>query len=503
MQRTRRKFLLGSAGVLASTTLVPRIAEAAAPFDIAIYGGTPSGIMAAYAAAFQGRKVALILGTSPLGGMPAQGLGYSDGVHQGTIGGFTSLFFQRVGQYYHVPVAYNFEPYVAREVFTAMLAEAGVTVIGGELTAAHRNGARILGLTLDRGAPISAKVFIDASYEGDLMAMAGASWTIGRESKETYKEPIAGFNACPTLRDITGYDLSGELYPGIELLPNRPSGSADAAVQSYGYRLCLSDEPANRRPWVKPPSYDADRYVPLNSSYTNFVPGPTQNHKFDCNTNVYGAATGYIGGTRKQRAESALFHRQWVEGWLYYLARDHRIPTHYRDEVNHYGLARDEFTETGNWPQQLYIREARRLVGRTTLTLRDLQHTVTKPDSIAIGSFDVDIHGTSLYAVGKRHTLLEGLIDPRSLSKTKPYQIPFRCLQPHPLQVDNLLVSVCVSASHIAWGSLRAEMQLMAIGEAAGTAASLAIETGGAVAKVDVSAVQYDLVRNGSIIAYG
>jgi len=467
-----------------------------------IYGGTPSGILAACSASNQGSSVALILGTSPLGGMPAQGLGATDGSIHGTYGGMTLSFFNRVGRKYNLPFTEKFEPHVAELVFREMLDESKVKIIHGTLKTVHRSGKKISAIALDTHEIVPGKTFIDASYEGDFLAAAGAKWTIGRESRSQYGESAAGYNISPDTIPISAYESPGKLYPSVLPAPKRAVGAADNCVQAYAYRLCLSNEAGNKRSWVKPANYNPDLYIPLKTNYTSFDPTPTQNHKFDLNSNIFPVRWDYAELDTVKRAAIELHHRDWIKGWLYFLSSDPRIPAHYRDEVNSYGLAKDEFVNTENFPVQLYIREARRLVGRQVMTVKDLQTNITKTDSIGIGSYDIDIHPVALYPDGVKHVNQEGTFLPRNLAQVPPYEIPYKALQPNVDELDNLLVSVCISCSHVAWGSIRTETHLMIIGEGAGVAASLAAKSNVPVSNVHVAELQRALEEQGVVLHY-
>jgi hypothetical protein len=479
-----RRAWLAMAG--ATTLGGNRAARASsAPYGAVIYGATPSGIMAAVAAARERQTVALVT-AGPLGGMCAQGLGWTDANNTTIIGGLAHSFFVAVGRAYGktAPV-YLFEPHVAAAVFKQMLATAGVTIIAGYLSGVAKSGRQITGIQLTDGSAVNGRYFIDASYEGDLMAAAGCAYIVGRESQQAHGESFAGFNAYPELGTGVFRDQHGNLIDGVKPFPNQATGSADAAVQAYTFRLCLSNDPANMAPFARPANYDSSRYILAGSNIgatSKFAPGALPNHKFDLNGDYVGASWNWPNGTYAERAQIWNDHYSYQAGLLYFMATDPSIPKFFRDEVNQYGLAKDEFTTTGNWPTQLYVREARRLIGRTVLKQQDLQAGALQSVPIGMGSYDFDSHPAQLLAVGANTYNTEGTIGPHSQARPKPYQIPYQALMP--VEFDNLLVSVCVSATHVAYSSIRVEPQYMIMGEAAGCAIGLAALLNGTTAAV-------------------
>jgi hypothetical protein len=481
---TRRAWL-ATAGAAVGTLGVGRARGASVPYGAVIYGATPSGVMAAVAAARERQTVALVT-AGPLGGMCAQGLGWTDTNNTAVIGGLPRSFFLSVGRAYgkSAPV-YLFEPHVAEAAFKQMLAAAGVTIISGYLASVAKSGRLISAIKLVDGTVVNGRFFVDASYEGDLMAASGCSYIVGRESRQTHGESFAGFNAYPTYGKGVFRDSRGDLIDGVKPLPNQAVGSADAAVPAYTFRLCLSDDPANKMPFARPANYDSSLYVLAGSNIsatTHFKPGALPNHKFDLNGDYVGASWGWPNGSYAQRAQIWQSHYNYQAGLLYFMANDPSVPKSFRDVVNQYGLAKDEFTSSGHWPQQLYVRAARRLTGHTVLTQHDLQNTTPQSTAIGLGSYSFDSHPTQILALGKNNYLTEGTIGPHNAAQVKPYQIPYQSLMP--LELDNLLVSVCVSATHVAYSSIRLEPQYMIMGEAAGCAVGLAALINGTTTSV-------------------
>jgi hypothetical protein len=473
---TSRRALLAMGGAtLGAAILRSNRASASSRYGAVIYGATPSGIMAAVAAAREGLSVALVV-DGPIGGMCAQGLSFTDASNISVIGGLALSFFQAAGAAYgQASPAYIFEPHVAENIFLQMLFDADVTIIPGSVSAVTSAARKITAIKLTDGTIVNGRYFVDATYEGDFMALAGCKFTVGRESNTTYAESFAGFNAYPLLHSGTFHDSKGDLIDGVKPFPSQATGSADQAIPAYTFRLCLSNDPKNMIRFSKPAGYDPTRYI-LDGSFlgagSTFSAGALPDHKFDLNGNYFGASWGWPLGTATQRAAIWQDHFNYQAGLLYFYANDPSVPAQFRSEVNQYGLAKDEFTTSNHWPTQLYVREARRLVAATVLTQGNIQNQTAQSASIGMGAYSLDAHATQLLAMPNKMVNFEGTIGPHSAAIVNPYQIPYQILIP--AQFDNLLVSVCVSASHIAFSSLRVEPQYMIMGEAAGCAIGLA-----------------------------
>jgi len=523
----RRVFLKkASAGLGAVLAGAVRGAAADQSYDIVVYGATASGVVAAVAAARQGARVALIEPGAHMGGMVSSGLGHSDTGRKETIGGLSLEFFKRVGRHYGQPVAWDFEPHVAEEVFKAMAREAKVEVIYNKHLREHgavaRKGHRIVSITMETGEEFPAQAFIDAGYDGDLMAQAGVEFTWGREGRDRYDESFAGVRASHEYAGhwfkvpVSAYGSHHKLLPNINWGPRGKAGAGDKKVQAYNFRLCLTEDKDNQVPIPKPANYDPHNYellarlieatakaqgsVPRLAQFVSISPLP--NGKTDINNN--GAfSTDYIGKNwdyptagYRRRGQMWREHADYTAGFFYFLRNDHRVPRELRDETRKWGLARDEFTDSENWPFQLYVREARRMLGEYVMVQRDLETEVTKPDPIGMGSYNTDSHNVQRYVDGDGNAQNEGDVE----VPTIPFQIPYRVLLPKRGQCSNLLVPVCVSASHIGYGALRLEPVYMIMGHAAGVAAVMAIDHHQAVQDVDPGRLTAMLKKQGAVM---
>ena len=500
-------------------------------FDVVVYGGTAGGAIAAVSAARQGLKTALVEPTGHIGGMVSGGLGWTDYGRKEVIGGYALEFYWRVGQHYQMArygndVSWLHEPHVAEAVFREMLRDAGVSVFEHqrlrERSGVRKEGARVSALVMEDGSEFTAAVFIDAGYEGDVMAQSGVSFTYGRESSGQYGESLAGVRERTPLHqflvDVSPKNEAGKLLPEISAERPGPPGSADKRVQAYNFRMCFSDDPANQMPFPKPAQYSASRYAllarliaaltvkdhktPPLGAFMKIDRLP--NGKTDVNNN--GAfSTDYLGGswnypnaTYREREAIWQAHKDYVAGFLYFLANDPQVPESLRAEMNRWGLAKDEFTDTGNWPRQLYIREARRMVGEYVAVQKDLQTELNKPDPIGMGSYNSDSHNVERIVDGDGFARNEGDMQ----VAVKPYQIPYRVMLPKRAEARNLLVTAAFSASHVAYSSIRMEPQYMIIGQAAGVAAGLAIASGRAVQEIDTAELTAILRKQGAVMEY-
>jgi hypothetical protein len=485
-------------------------------FDVVVYGGTAGGVAAAVAAAREGARVVLLEPGRHLGGMTSGGLGATDHGRQNTIGGISLEFYQRLGKHYGKDAAWQFEPHVAEQTLRAMAREAGVEVLYGhrlkEKKGVGKRGREIVSIAMENGAAFAAKVFIDCTYEGDLMAFAGVAYAWGREGREQYGESFAGVR--PTDRyhyhlfppGVSASGADGKLLPEVGRQPRGEIGAGDKKVQAYNFRMCLTDDPANRIPFARPKGYDPKRYALL---ARNIVATAKQkgrapimrdfmiisrmpNQKTDIN-NYGGFSTDFIGRNwdyptagYKRRAQIWKEHELYTAGFFYFLSNDPQVPESLRQEMGRFGLSRDEFTDNHNWPHQLYIREARRMLGEFVMTQKDAQTDLVKADSIGMGSYQIDSHNV------QRHVNADGTVQNEGDTEapSKPYQIAYGVMLPKRDQVSNLLVPVAASTSHIAYGTLRMEPVFMILGQAAGVAARMAAGSGKAVQEIDVEALR-------------
>jgi hypothetical protein len=494
-------------------------------FDLVVYGGTAGGVATAVAAAREGLKVALLEPRQRLGGMVSGGLGFTDFGQKEVIGGFSLEFFQRVGRIYGERVTWYFEPHVAEAVFREMVKEAGVNVFYRhrlrEKTGVSMNGTRIEEIFVENGQSFLGKVFADATYEGDLMAQSRVSYTWGREGMDQYGESLAGVRERTPYHQFTvkvsPCDATGHLLPEVSPGPKGEVGAADKKVQAYNFRLCMTKVRGNQVPFPCPVDYNPKRYELLarmlkamtekngRAPHMDEVMKPDALPKGKTDTNNNGAfSTDYIGGSwdypeanyeRRERIWQE--HYNYVAGFLYFLANDLQVPDVLRREVSQWGLAKDEFVENHNWPHQLYVREARRMVGEYVMTQKDIQTELAKADTIGMGSYNSDSHNV------QRIPSPDGAVENEGDMQVPvtPYQIPYRVVLPKRQQVINLLVPVCFSASHVAYSTLRMEPQYMIIGQAAGVAAKLAVERGVSVQDVDVPALQARLKAQKAVLA--
>jgi hypothetical protein len=493
-------------------------------FDVVVYGATASGVIAAIAAARHGMNVALVGTDQHLGGMVTGGLSSSDKGKDYVIGGMSREFFERVGKHYNEPIEWHFEPHVAEQVFRDMLSETKIVQIANarlrEREGVVMSNNNIVSIALTNGDVLRAPVFLDTTYEGDLLNEAGVKYTWGRESESQYDESIAGvrgrqrpdhhFNV-----PVSPWAAPGKLLPEVQDLPRGPMGQGDKYVQAYGFRMCLTNVKDNLLPFPKPEGYDPYRYellkryiVALEKAEGHppvmkefMIMSPLKGGKFDINsfggfsTDHLGANWDYPSGSYKRQAEIWQDHYNYDAGFFYFLANDPSVPKSLHDEVNHYGLAKDEFVAEHGWPFQLYIREGRRMLGEYVMTQKDITTEVKKPDTIGMGSYQSDSHHVRRIPTPDGNVENEG----EQYVVTAPYEIPYRVMLPNKTQVKNLLVPVCFSASHVAYSTIRMEPQYMIMGQAAGVAASIAVRDKLPVAQIPISELQGKL-RDGKAV---
>jgi hypothetical protein len=534
--------------------------------DVVVYGGTSGGVMAAVEAARLGRKTVLIEPGRHLGGMSSSGLGWTDNGSTETISGLSREFYQRVYLFYTRPDAWRhqkredylawlpkiwgvdgprmeemkaqfiFEPHAAEAVFDEMAREAGVRVVFGERldlkSGVRKDAARIRRITMESGREFAAKVFIDASYEGDLMARAGVKYIVGREPNSLYGETLNGafpFTPAPFPK-ISPYVVAGDpasgLLPGIEPKPPGPKGAGDHRVQTYNFRVCLTDVESNRVPLTKPANYNPLNYELLArhiATMKSVKPGPRKhaavglrgnggdlginfelvpNRKTDSNcgsefgSDFVGRSYGWADGDYAARERLWLEHRDYTLGLLWFLGHDERLPAEVRAEMQRWGLPKDEFADNEHFPHQLYVREARRMIGDYVVTENDARGTRVADDPVALASYPLDSHGVTLYVdengvLHRERGFFTGI---------KPFPISYKTLRPREGECDNLLVVSCLSASHAAYGSARMEPVFMMLGHAAGAAASLAIERDVTVQNVPYAPLRERLLADRQIL---
>ena len=501
--------------------LLARPAQAAEA-DVIVYGATPGGFCAAIAAAREGAKVLLLEPSTHVGGVNTGGLSFSDSNQtvRSTLLGLFEEWHQRVAADYAgrgVKLPYDvavkdnsvwtYEPHVAARVTDAMLKEAGVSVLTKQtLEGVEKAGPRIIGLRTSGGMH-TAKVFIDATYEGDLMARAGVVWHIGRESRDEYGESFAGRQYPKEKMAINGFDANGLPLPFITSLRPGDDQAGEETVMAYSFRLCLTKNASNRVPFPKPQTYDPARFELIRRYFQQYPNAPLPwdlyplpGDKFDANNGIgkmfsmglVGEANGWCASDPAGRAKLWEKHKQYTLEFYKFLTTDPAVPAKIRATMAELGLCRDEFAETQHWSPQLYVREGRRMDGRFTLTQNDVLKDAQKDDPIAISSFPIDSHDCRRLALPDG-VINEGTIYPVRMPGRRhgyAYHIPYRAITPSASECSNLLVPVALSATHVAYSSVRVEPTWMAIGQGAGVAAALAAQTG-----VTVQALDYPALR--------
>lgn len=544
MDRKRFRALATLSAWLLPVTALPSPA-AAQPrprADIVIYGCTSGGVVAAIEGRRLGRSVLLVCREDYLGGMSTNGLGWSDTGNHRAIGGLSLEFYRKVKQYYDDPAVWvhaprparaenfvdgeamwQFEPKVAERIFEDWAKQAGVSIVRNQpLDRSKRgvemDGNRIIAFHSTSGQRFEGKIFIDATYEGDLMAGAGISFTVGREGNATYGETLNGVQLANTTNhqftfDIDPYRVPGDPASGLvpRISAERPArdGTADRKIQAYTYRMCLTDVPANREPFAKPAGYDASQYTLLK----RYMDAGYRDHfrKFDripngkTDTNNFGAFSfdnigmnyGYPEGSDADRAAIAREHITYQQGLLWFLANDPGVPAETRAEMSKWGLCKDEFTGTGHWPREMYVREARRMVSDFVMAEPHLRGTKPTPRPVGMGSYNMDSHNVQRIVDARGFARNEGNIE---ISPGRAYPISYDAIVPKKREAANLLVPVALSASHIAYGSIRMEPVFMILGQSAAAAASIAIDDQIAVQDVDYDKLRARLTSEGQIL---
>lgn len=501
--------------------------------EVLVVGATAAGVAAAVAAARAGAHVTLLEAGQHVGGMISGGLGYTDVGDVRVLGGMAAEFRRDVAEFYGVPVGHYAgpEPHAAESILTASLERAGVDVrLGHTVASVTMTGGVATGVVLLDGASIGAGVIVDATYEGDVLALAGATTAVGREGRGLYGESLAGRREPRPGRHSMPWGVSPFVDPGAsdgpliaQLAPDRLEdvGVGDGNVMSYGYRLCLSTA-KDRIPFSEPGGYDpaywelGRRYLAVGGArepagrwlgLEQNLPGGK------CDANSLGpvslsvldtSARGWARGDAREREVIRAHHEAHARSFLWFLASDPEVPQGIRHEMGRWGFSPDEFADTDHVPHQLYVREARRLVGETVLTQADLCGGAMPSDTVAIGSYHLDIREVQRSRVvawehpePEHHVVNEGYLS----VTVPPYGIPYRVLLPKRDEVRGLLAAVCVSASHVAFSSIRMEPQYQMLGQAAGTAAALAVRTGVEVHDVDVAILRERLAAAGAVLS--
>ena len=504
--------------LVASLGLQQPKAHQTAYADIVVYGGTPAGITAAISAAREGASVVLLEQTRHVGGLTTSGLNRDECNHldRQTLGGLCEQFLEeavkRSNGRWTEGGARTWQSGVAERLFLEMLEKADVQVRYEQLLdTVEKDGARITELRVQGGESYRAKVFIDATYEGDLMAKAGVSYSIGRESAKQFGESIAGVRYLDDKVAISPFDDEGNLLFGV--MPGKPpvAGSASKVPICYNVRLNLTTNEANKVPIEKPTNYDpiqhellaraleADLLKDLKSIIGLYQMGESSkrelnNRQFSIvSMSIPGAQTSWAEASFKEREEIHQKYRDYTHGMLWFLKTNPRVPEGIRSEMATYGFCKDEWTDNDHWPYYLYIRAARRMQGEVILTQTDVIEDVDKEDVIHVGSHFIDCHHAARYVSDSGHIINEG----RIWKVGARFDIPYRAITPKAGECSNLLVPVCASASHVAFCTIRLEPTWMHMGEAAGIAAVMAAKSGKSVQAVDIKSLQARLLELG------
>jgi hypothetical protein len=481
--------------------------------DICIYGANAAGVMAAVQARRLGLTVALLNPAQQIGGLTTGGLGYTDFGNKAAIGGLALEFYRRIGAHYGKAEEWCFEPHVAEDTLAAFLGEAKVTVQHGHYVEAATVGLdatgapRLTEIVTTSGLRVRASYFLDCSYEGDLLARAGVGFNVGRESSTQHGEGYNGQQVCATHQfdlPVDPYVVPGDpasgLLPGIDPDATFFPGHGDRRVQAYNFRMCMTRRPELRVAFPKPVGYQRADYELL-ARYLAAGGGTRAFVKFDriqggkTDTNNHGAfSTDFIGGSWRwpeagyaEREKIFQAHVNYQQGYHWFMANEAAVPAAIRTEYAGWGLANDEFGATGHWPHQLYIREARRLIPKLTLTQRHCFGLETVNDAIGLGAYGMDSHNCRRF-IHQGCVLNEGDVQ---VKLPRPYGVSYRAITPRAKECANLLVPVCAGATHIAYGSLRMEPVFMILAQSAATAAALALRNG----CLAVQALPYDLLR--------
>jgi len=514
--------------------------------DIVIYGGTSGGIIAAIQAKKSGRSVALVSPTIYLGGLTTSGLGWTDLGRGKILGGLSRDFYTRIYHYYEKKeswkweeqanyenkgqgqaalnpktlIASVFEPSVASATFKDMLKEYDITVVTGRLDLKNgviMNGRRIQKIRTEDGRLFAGKMFIDTTYEGDLLPGAGVSFTTGREPNAKYNETVSGIQAKKSVKNqlpngidpyIKPGDPSGGLLPGVNPDPGGEDGQGDHRLQAYCFRMCLTDVAANRVSFTKPEGYDEGSYEILfraieagqKADFTKFSPVP--NRKTDSNNTGgisnnpiglnYGKDWNWTTLNHEERAALAKKHEYWQRGLMWTLQNHPRVSQKIRDKYSQWGLAKDEFTDNGHWPHQLYIREARRMVSDFVMTEHHCTRKQPVPESIGLAAYTMDSHNV-------QRIVKNGMVkNEGDIQKGIPgeYPVSYRTIIPKKGECENLLVPWSLSASHMAFGSIRMEPVFMILSQSAVIAADICIKENQSVQELN-----YDKLRPALIAA--
>lgn len=540
-----KRLLLIVACIITQLTSPAAFAQALEA-DVIVYGGTCAAVTAAVQVVKSGKTVLVVSPDKHLGGLSSGGLGFTDTGNKSVIGGLAREFYHRVYQHYDKPEGWHwqkkeeygnkgqgtvamdgaertmwiFEPHVAEQVFEDFVKENNIRIYRDEWLDRSKSGVqkangRIASFKTLSGKTFKGKMFIDATYEGDLMAAAGVKYHVGREANSVYNEEWNGVQAGVFqhrhyfAKNISPYKVEGDpksgLLPYVTAEKIAKNGSGDNKIQAYCFRMCLSSHPENRIPFAKPAGYDPAKYELLARVYkagwteTFDKYDPIPNRKTDTNnhgpfsTDFIGQNYDYPDATYERRKQIIKEHEVYQKGLMYFLANDPAVPADVRAKVNEWGLPKDEFKDNGGWPHQIYVREARRMLGQSVMTENETLGKKAVEQSVGMGSYSLDAHNAQRYVKEDGYVQNEGDI---GVHPKTPYGISYGAIVPKKAECENLLVPVCVSASHIAYGSIRMEPVFMILGQSAATAAVQAIDRKVAVQDVDYAKLKEQLLKD-------
>jgi hypothetical protein len=490
--------------------------------DICIYGGTSAGVIAAYTANKLGKTTILIEPGKRLGGLSSGGLGFTDIGNKYAISGLARDFYRRIGKHYGKFEQWTFEPKVAEAIFQEYVRRGNVNVVyEKQLKEVKKEGTRITNIILEDAGQtggsvtVKAKIFIDCTYEGDLMAKAGISYIVGREGNRDYNETINGVQLMDGHQFPDGIDPyhepgnpSSGLVWGVSAETLAANGTGDKKLQAYNYRICLTNNPANKIEITRPEDYDSTRYElalrliaasPDKRKLNDyFIWSVMPNQKTDINnrggfsTDMIGMNYDYPEADYGRRKEIIRAHEVYTKGLLYFYGHDPRVPQELRTEMLQWGYPKDEYTNYGNWSPQVYVREARRMVGQYVMTQANCEGREVVSDGVGLAAYTMDSHNCQRVVVNGQ-VKNEGNVEVGGFG---PYPISYRAIIPKATECINLYVPVCLSATHIAYGSIRMEPVFMVLAQSAAVAAAQAIENRSNVQQVDVTKLQASLKSN-------
>lgn len=545
-------ILLHFVPLLLMLSCQPEASDSPAIFqaDVVIYGGTSAAVATAVQVSRMGKSILIVCPDTHLGGLSASGLGWTDTGNKGVIGGVSREFYQRIYQYYDQDETWKwqkkeeygnrgqgtpaldgknrtmwiFEPHIAEQVFEDFVREHQIQVLRNEWLDREagvivENG-NIQSIRMLSGKTFEAKIFIDASYEGDLMAAAGVSYHVGREANAVYGENWNGIQTGVLHHrhhfadmNMSPYKIAGDSSSGVlaRISTADPGikGEGDKKVQAYCFRLCLTKHPDNRIPFERPLGYDSTQYELLarifdagwRETFQKFDPIP--NAKTDVNNHGpmsfdnIGMNYDYPEASYERRQEIIQEHERYQKGWLYFIANDPRVPEEVQSEMQQWGLAKDEFLDNGHWPHQIYVREARRMIGEFVMTEHEVQSSRPVNEPIGMGSYTMDSHNIQRYITPEGYVQNEGDI---GVKPKQAYQIHLGSILPKRSECSNLLVPVAVSSSHIAFGSIRMEPVFMILGQSAGTVAAMALDQGIGIHELTYAQLRERLLQDGQVL---